>query len=171
MNGEPLPGRHGSPLRLLAPGLYGEKNIKWINRIEPVNYDFKGFWQKAGWSDTGTVHTTARIDVPGDGQVLTLQSGPIGVAGVAFAGDRGINRVDVSLDGGKTWTEAQMKPALSPFTWVLWTYDWRPSSAGEYKIVVRATDGNNAVQTAVVTENFPDGPTGQHSVTVRVLSA
>src|SRR5207237_10380526 len=141
--------------------LYGEKNVKWINRLEPVNYDFKGFWQKAGWSDDGTVHINARIDTPTDGQVLSLQSVPISIDGVAFAGDRGISRVDLSLDGGKTWTEAQMKPALSRFAWVLWTYDWRPASAGEDNIVVRTTDGDNTVQSALVTDDVPDGPTGR----------
>jgi DMSO/TMAO reductase YedYZ molybdopterin-dependent catalytic subunit len=169
MNGAPLPTNHGSPLRLLVPGIYGEKNVKWINRIEPVNYDFLGFWQKVGWTNVGTIHTNARIDVPSDGAVLALEVTPVG--GVAFAGNRGIKRVEVSVDGGKTWADAELRPALSPLTWVLWTYDWHPAKAGAYPLVVRATDGAGALETEVATDNFPDGPTGRHSITVRVLAA
>lgn len=169
MNGESLPGRHGSPVRLLVPGHYGEKNIKWLKRIEAVNYDFKGYWQRIGWSDDGDVRLTSRIDLPSDGALLALQLNTIG--GVSYAGTRGIKRVELSLDGGVTWMEAVLKPALGPFTWVVWTYDWQPMSAGEYKIVVRAFDSSGAVQTAVTTDNFPDGPTGRHTVTVRVLAS
>src|SRR5205807_5522600 len=64
MNGAPLTAEHGFPVRLLVPGIYGMKNVKWITRLTAVDYDFKGFWQVRGWNDTALYRTAARIDIP-----------------------------------------------------------------------------------------------------------
>ena len=92
------------------------------------------------------------------------------IAGVAFAGDRGIEKVEVSTDGGNTWSVASFKDPLSDYTWVLWTVDWNPPSTGHYSIAVRATDKTGAVQTASIASPFPSGATGYHIVDVGVTS-
>jgi DMSO/TMAO reductase YedYZ molybdopterin-dependent catalytic subunit len=165
MNGEPLTKEHGYPARLLIPGIYGMKNVKWITRIEVVDYDFKGYWMQRGWSDKATYQTSSRIDVPKNRASLTV--GEIALAGVAFAGDRGIDKVEVSLDDGKSWQEAQIKPALSHNAWNLWVLNTR-LEAGTYQVKVRATDGNGELQTAKPSDPLPDGATGYHSALLRV---
>ncbi len=161
MNGKPLTNAHGFPLRLLVPGIFGMKNVKWITRIEAVNYDFKGYWQKRGWDDKAEYKTMSRIDAP-DSSV----TGGATIAGVAFAGDRSISKVEVSTDGGKTWEPAEIKPALSNYSWVLWHKAWSPVQAGNYSIKVRATDGRGDTQTAHFAPPDPSGATGIHSVKV-----
>lgn len=158
MNGEPLAPAHGFPLRLIVPGIYGMKNVKWITRIEAVNYDLKGYWQRRGWNDRAEYKTMSRIDAP-DSAV----SGDTTIAGIAFAGDRGISKVEVSTDGGKSWEEAEIKPPLSPITWALWHKRWAPGNPGKHKIVVRATDGSGTTQTAQYAPPAPDGSSGYHS--------
>lgn len=167
MNGEPLPSEHGFPARLIVPGIYGEKNVKWVTTIELVDYDYKGYWQKGGWSDIATINTTSRIDTP-ELRDVVLTSQPTTIAGIAFAGDRGVAGVEVSTDDGATWEEAIIKDALSPYTWVLWMKDWRPPKAGRYFIQVRAKDKTGQIQTAEVRDSFPDGATGLHMVAVDV---
>jgi DMSO/TMAO reductase YedYZ molybdopterin-dependent catalytic subunit len=171
MNGEPLPQKHGFPVRLLAPDLYGMKNVKWVTKIEVVEYDFKGYWMQRGWTDVSIMHTTSRIDFPKNGSYL--RPGVSYVGGVAIAGQRGIQRVEVSTDGGQSWTPAVMKPALGPNAWSLWLHEWQMPEGAEtsqYQLVVRATDGTGAVQTATVQETVPDGATGYHTVVVRAAT-
>lgn len=166
MNGEPLNQDHGYPARLLVPGIYGMKNVKWVTRIEVVDRDHKGFWQERGWSDVAAYQTHARIDVPRPG--TRVRTVPQRIGGIAFAGDRGISRVEVSLDGGATWAEAELKSALSPYTWQLWSFVWTPGQPGDVKLSVRATDGRGVVQTRIVADPFPDGATGYHEIPVRI---
>jgi len=90
------------------------------------------------------------------------------IAGVAFAGDRGISKVEVSVDGGNTWNEATLKPPRSPYSWVLWAYDWTPTAAGSAKITVRATDGQGQLQDSAAVQPFPDGASGYSYVEVSV---
>jgi DMSO/TMAO reductase YedYZ molybdopterin-dependent catalytic subunit len=161
MNGEPLSGVHGFPLRLLVPGIFGMKNVKWITRIEAVNVDFKGYWQKRGWDDKAEYKTMSRIDTP-DSSV----KGGATISGIAFAGDRQISRVEVSTDSGKTWETAELKPALSPYSWVLWHKAWAPQQKGKLSIKVRATDGRGDLQTSQYTAPDPSGATGLHSIIV-----
>lgn len=167
MNGESLSSQHGFPVRLLVPGIHGEKNVKWITRLEVVDYDFKGYWQKQGWSDTAEIHTMSRIDVPRRGEAVPGDS--VFFGGVAFAGDRGIRQVEVSVDLGRTWHAAVVKPALSPFTWVLWSFEWDRPAPGSHAALVRAIDGTGEVQTRDEQDIYPDGATGYHTVNIRVL--
>ena len=88
------------------------------------------------------------------------------IAGIAFGGDRGISKVEVSTDGGSTWKTAQIKDPLSRYTWVLWTAGYVPPDVKNYKIIVRATDQTGKVQTSELTKPFPNGATGYHTVTV-----
>jgi len=162
MNGEPLTPTHGFPLRLIVPGIYGMKNVKWISRIEAVDYDLKGYWQRRGWNDRAEYKTMSRIDAP-DSPV----QGETTIAGIAFAGDRSISKVEVSTDGGKTWEQAEIKAPLSPFTWALWQKPWRPDASGKHRLVVRATDGKGSVQTSQVAPPDPDGSSGYDAKTIK----
>ena len=179
MNGEQLPQEHGFPLRAVVPGLYGMMNAKWITGIEVTAQTYAGYWQQRGWENDAHYNTESWIVTPGASQVdqrfgigglTTVPLGGVAVAGMAFAGDRGIERVEVSSDQGKTWTQASIKDPLSGNTWVLWKAEWNPTSAGSYKLTVRATDGKGAVQTAVISDPFPNGVTGYHVVDVGVVS-
>ncbi|MGO8950787.1 MAG: molybdopterin-dependent oxidoreductase [Ktedonobacterales bacterium] len=163
MNGVPLPDRHGFPLRAVVPGRYGEQSAKWVTRIEITDQDFKGFYQSQGWS-AAQLSTLSRIDQP-HGQV---RLGAVAVSGVAFAGIRGIRRVEVSVDGGSTWSGATLVPPLSDQTWVLWSWSWHPNGPGPYTLLARATDGTGSVQTPVQQGTVPDGATGWPSVKVLV---
>lgn len=166
IDGKPLSDLHGFPLRMIVPGLYGIKNVKWIKRIEVLDHGFEGYWQARGWTDDATVQTQSQIDVPIDHAVFP--SGPVSVGGIAFAGDRGIARVELSPDGGATWLPAMLQPPLSPLTWVTWTTLWTPAAPGWHRLTVRATDGSGQLQRLDVTPPIPDGATGYHSIDVRV---
>jgi len=168
MGGAPLTPQHGYPARLLVPGIYGMKHVKWLTSIELINHDYKGFWQEPsqGWSDPAPVNVMSRIDVPAAGSTITLKKRII--SGIAFAGDRSISKVEVSTDDGKSWRQAYMKPPASGTSWVVWGYEWTPPSAGKYTVQVRAYDGAGKVQVARRTEPYPNGATGYHRVTYSV---
>lgn len=180
MNGVPLPAEHGYPLRAVVPGLYGMMNAKWVNEIDVVSKVHEGFWQRRGWSNTAEYQAHSTIVMPGDNALRdrfrNLRSskievgGKIPVAGIAFAGDRGISKVEVSTDGGKTWKMASIKDPLSEYTWALWAAEWNPPAKGEYKITVRATDKTGKVQTAELRDPFPNGATGYHVVDIEVTA-
>ena len=166
MNGAPLEDVHGFPARILVPNIYGMKNVKWVTRIELVDYDFKGFWMERGWSDPAPYQVSSRIDSPASRS--SPPQGEVSIAGVAFAGDRGIKAVEVSLDDGKNWQPAQLKPALAPNTWNLWVFKPR-LAPGSYSVKVRAVEGAGEVQTALEAEPLPAGATGYHTVVIRVV--
>jgi len=166
MNGEPLLPKHGFPVRLLVPGLFGMKNPKWITTIEAVDYDLRGYWEASGWSEEAVVKTMSEFtDLPRLASV-----GEVVLGGVAYGGDRGIKAVEYSADDGKTWRPAEVKPPLGPFTWVLWAALWRPTAPGEYTLKVRARDGVGVLQTSQYADTLPDGASGYHTIRVRVRS-
>jgi DMSO/TMAO reductase YedYZ molybdopterin-dependent catalytic subunit len=168
MNGVPLPDRHGYPARVLVPGTYGEVSVKWIDRIELVGDPVEGYYERQGWRPW-FVHTTSRFDRPTRHQPFSFVRDPtIGLGGIAFAGDRGISRVEVSVDGERTWQEARIDYRESPLSWSLWSYEWRPATSGTYVLVVRATDGTGTLQSFERRGVAPSGATGYHRLTVRV---
>lgn len=166
MNGKTVPQDHGYPARMLVPNIYGMKNVKWIRTIEVVNYDFIGYWQQQGWSDSANINTNARIDLPG--RSVRWTGGTIPVAGIAFAGARGISKVELSTDGGKSWGEAKLEVAMSPLSWRRWSYAWTPGGAGPAKLLVRATDGAGNTETPIGRPPYPDGSTGYDSIDVTI---
>ena len=166
MNGVPLPDAHGFPARIIVPGIYGMKHVQWLTKIELVDHDYQGYYQKQGWSDDAIVKTMSRIDLPGHGE--TLRQRDYTVKGLAFAGTRRIRQVEVSTDGGKSWQLATLEPAISPYAWVFWFYRWMIPSPGRYTIVVRATDGTGRMQTSVEQKPAPDGAAGMHGIAVTV---
>jgi len=170
MNGEPLPDRHGYPARVIVPGYFGEKHVKWVTRIEVANADAVGFYEKQGWGPDFMVPTRSRIDVPDNWSAMKLAdvANGIQVRGVAFGGNRGISKVEMSFDDGNTWTDAKLDYPGTKLTWALWSCDWRPEGAGDYSLVVRATDGDGKVQEYDENRPFKSGTTGFHKIWVYI---
>jgi len=165
MNGDPLPSRHGFPARVIVPGLYGMFHAKWVTRITLVQGEFLGFWQQKGWTNRGGIRTTAIIATPAPDSVIR---GTVEIGGVALSGDRGISRVEVSTNGGSTWSPATLRPTLSGDTWVLWTFPWTPTAGGSARILARAVDALGTPQEASPSPPFPDGAAGYDSITLLV---
>jgi DMSO/TMAO reductase YedYZ molybdopterin-dependent catalytic subunit len=154
MNGQPLPTSHGHPVRVLVPGHWGETNVKWLSEIELLEAEADGYWEQRGWHGTGPVNTVAKL-----WDTTELDDGRIEVAGHAYAGTRGVDRVEVSLDGGDTWTEAEISEALpGDDVWRQWRHVFEPDGVAE--VVVRAVDGEGTVQTGEAADPFPSGATG-----------
>lgn len=166
-NGEPLSQDHGFPCRVRVPSIYGMKNVKWLHQIEVVANDFEGYWADRGWSDEAVVRTQSRIDVAGDDRRAKVGQ-RTWIAGIAWAGVRGIAKVEVSTDGGETWERALLKEPITPISWRQWALAWEPDATGDHSIVCRATDGDGKTQTAVETPPHPSGATGWHVVEVAV---
>ena len=158
MNGEPLPAVHGAPLRVVVPGYIGARSVKWLERIEVRSEPWRGYFQHVVYRllpedatpapgagmPLGLVALNADVLCPADGE--TVPAGPVEVRGYAFAGgERYVARVDVSLDDGATWSQAELLEDLGPWAWRHWrtTVDLAP---GEHEIVVRAWDSSAATQ-------------------------
>ncbi|MGH2363719.1 MAG: molybdopterin-dependent oxidoreductase [Chloroflexota bacterium] len=164
LDGQPLPNKHGFPLRVLGAGTYGMKNPKWLTRIELGAKASQGFWEQQGWNPDAAVQTMSRIDTPSVGSV---PAGNVMFNGLAFAGDRGIQRVELSTDGGRTWQNAHLLPAAGPLTWTFWQSAAKLAT-GRYTVQVRATDGSGRLQTAQQADPFPAGATGYHTIQILV---
>ena len=176
MNGASLTAEHGFPVRAIIPGLYGMMNPKWITEIELVDNVYEGYWQRKGWANNAKYNTHSFIVIPGNAAVRKRFSGlqsssdaaiqgseGVSFGGMAFAGDRGILKVEVSTDGGKSWMPTVLKEPLSQYTWVLWAtkLDLK-GNRSNYNISVRATDKTGRVQTAQISDPFPNGATGYY---------
>lgn len=172
MNGVRLPHRHGYPLRVIVPGYFGEKHVKWLTRIELTEATAKGFYETQGWGPDFITPTRSRIDAPDHSSLFSLGklNGPIEVKGMAYGGDRGISRVELSLDDGETWNDAKISYPGTKLTWALWNYDWRPQEADDYALVVRATDGEGKVQEWEEDRSPFSGVTGFHKIAVYVTA-
>jgi len=172
MNGAPLPHRHGYPARMIVPGYFGEKHVKWLTRIEVTDANAKGFYETQGWGPDFITPTRSRIDVPDYDSSFSLGklSTPVQVKGIAYGGDRGISRVELSSDGGKTWRDAEIYYSGSNLTWSLWKAEWMPDAAGDYVLVVRATDGKGGVQDWYEDRGPFSGVAGLHQIVVHVTA-
>jgi DMSO/TMAO reductase YedYZ molybdopterin-dependent catalytic subunit len=164
MNGETLPVAHGYPLRIYIPNRYGMKQPKWMARIEAIDHEGPGYWVQRGWSAEAHPQIVSVIDTVAKDHAV---DGKVPIGGIAWAGDRGIQKVEVQVDGGE-WMEAILRtPPLSSLTWVQWRYDW-PMVSGRRRFRVRATDGSGALQIEEVNDVYPNGATGYHLVTVDI---
>jgi DMSO/TMAO reductase YedYZ molybdopterin-dependent catalytic subunit len=165
MNGETLPVDHGFPLRIYIPNRYGMKQPKWITGIQAVDNEPKGYWVKRGWSKEATPQIVSVIDSVALEQ--PTDSGLVPMGGIAWAGERGISKVEVQV-GNEPWQEATLRtPPLSPLTWIQWRFDWDPIP-GRHQILVRAVDGLGNQQIEEESGVRPNGATGYHSYSVNV---
>ncbi len=167
MNGVPLPDDHGGPVRVLTPGRYGMKNPKWIERIELSDEADVGTWESRGWSDTCIYQVSSWIHAPAANAVVPLAG--VWMVGSAFAGSIPITTVEVSDDGGQSWTEVEITYQNGPDVWTLWRYFWIPPEHGVYELMVRAKDESGRVQTAAEEyDSDLDGFEGIFSIAVTV---
>ncbi|MFI6480037.1 molybdopterin-dependent oxidoreductase [Nonomuraea sp. NPDC050663] len=166
MNGQALPVAHGFPVRQVVPGLYGYVSAtKWVVDLKVTRFDAdKAYWSTRGWSEKGPIKTQSRIDLPRNR--ANLAPGRTTVAGVAWAQHKGVDAVEVRVDGGP-WRQARLAEVPGPDTWRQWSIDW-DATAGEHTIEVRATDSTGYTQTEQRASPAPDGATGWHTVTVSV---
>ena len=164
MNGATLPARHGFPLRIYIPNRYGMKQPKWIRSLEAIDEEGRGYWVERGWSEEARPHIISIIDTVAE---TAGDDGRVAVGGIAWAGDRGIQQVEVQVDDGE-WAEATLRtPTLSTLAWTQWRYDW-PAVSGRHTFRVRATDGTGMLQIEEETGVRPDGATGYHAMTARI---
>jgi hypothetical protein len=119
---------------------------------------FEGYWQRQGWTDRALVRTESRIDTPETGTA----GEPTWIAGIAWAGLRGIRSVEVSTDGGRSWERAELQRPLSPYAWTRWAYRWTPPGRGRYELACRARDGQGRLQDATSRPPHPSGASGYH---------
>jgi sulfane dehydrogenase subunit SoxC len=188
MNGGPLPPQHGFPLRLVVPGWYGMTNVKWLSRITLLDEPFAGYQNARGYrfrrdpDEEGTAVTRMAVRSlmvpPGIPDFMTrervVRPGTHVLRGRAWSGRGAISRVEVSVDGGRSWADADVAPASSPHAWASWSFDWDAQAVGEHELCCRATDEtgasqplepdwnvqgmeNNAVQRVRVLVAAPDG--------------
>lgn len=159
MNGEKLAASHGFPLRAVVGGWYGMASVKWLSRIVVSDKPYQGFWQTLDYSyfqrrdgqptlvPVQAMLPKAILARPGLSEVL-----PAGKSsrlfGAAWAGVNAIDKVDVSVDGGKTWAKAKLLAEPKPLQWVLWEYLWENPPKGEAAIVAKATDSKGLTQPA-----------------------
>jgi hypothetical protein len=162
MNGEVLPRGHGYPVRAVIPGHWGEVNTKWLTEIEFLEREVDGYWEERGWEGTGPVKPTATLK-----DDTMLDDGQRQLAGHAYGGLRGVSTVEVSTDGGDSWSEASLSEPLPAVdgegraedAWRQWTYSYEPPGSS-HTAVVRMVDRDGTVQTMEETGPFPTGPSG-----------
>ena len=160
LNGAPLPPQHGFPLRLLVPGWYGMTNVKWLSSLTVMDRPFEGYQHVSSYrlrrdeEDPGEPVTRmlprALLAPPGVPDFQTrdriVEAGPVRLEGRAWSGQGPITSVEVSDDGGRTWSRAELTDDLgSPWAWRGWTFDWSPVP-GQYVLSCRASDETGAAQ-------------------------
>ena len=182
LNGVPLPPQHGFPLRLLVPGWYGMTNVKWLSRITLIADPFTGYQQARGYrlrqtdEDDGEplswMYPRALMVPPGIPDFMsrerTLHAGRTTIEGRAWSGHAPVAHVEVSTDGGASWSAAHLEhDGLGRWAWRRWTFDW-DAAPGRHVLACRAADeagnaqpdeprwnvggyANNQVQRVVVT--------------------
>ena len=157
----PIPVEHGFPLRIWLPDRYGMKQPKWITKMTVQEEYTEGYWVSRNWDEVARVRATSVVDTISDQAVFEREGQTlVPVGGIAYAGARGISRVEVSVDSG-AWQEAQLREPLSDTTWVIWRYDW-PFEAGNHSMRVRCYEADGTPQIEAQMGNRPSGATGIH---------
>jgi DMSO/TMAO reductase YedYZ molybdopterin-dependent catalytic subunit len=162
-DGLPLAEKHGFPLRIYIPDLYGMKQPKWIRSIEALDHWEAGYWVERGWDRTARMKATAVIDTISVNMMLSQadRTTAIPIGGIAHAGARGISRVEVRVDDG-AWSQARLRAPLSDTTWVVWRFDW-PFEPGNHTFAVRCVDGRGVAQISEAAPPHPSGSAGIHT--------
>ncbi len=181
MNGEPLPLPHGFPLRVLALGWVGASCCKWLARIRVMDRPFQGHYMDKAYrmyqngEDPASGIVTTGIPLksfltqPANGE--TLERGKIAVLGAAFGGGAEIARVEISVDGGRTWAPAELIGPNEPFAWRQWQYLWTADNKGEHRLMSRATDSGGNQQPMKGRWNvlgYGNNGVEEHSITVHI---
>ncbi len=173
MNSVALPLKHGFPLRAILPGVYGQKQPKWVTGIHVTDVEDLGPWEKQGWSREAEIQINSLIKIPREGKPLAR--GDILIAGVAHATAVGVKSVHVSTDGGTKWDEATLTRGPSPYVWTPWGYIWKNPTPGDYILAVRATDNAGNAQASrgfsFFGDAFPNGTNAIHSISIQVREA
>ena len=151
VNGEPLAPEHGFPLRLIVPGYYGTNTVKWLWRLELAASRATGPFTTVLYNDPDPAAGTRPVwEAPPESLIVAPHGGPlpagtpVEIWGWAW-GAAGIAQVEISLDGGATWSAATVEPRRQ-WSWQRFAFGWRPQRAGAYKLAARATDARGAVQ-------------------------
>jgi DMSO/TMAO reductase YedYZ molybdopterin-dependent catalytic subunit len=181
MNGDPLPLKHGYPLRALALGWTGANCVKWLHRITVLDRPCQGFFmdkvyrvfQKGQQPDNGEVVTAIKLKsiitrpVPGE----HLEKGTIVVLGAAYAGEGHVAEVEVSVDGGATWLSADFIGPDEPYAWRQWQFVWQADRPGEYTLKSRARDDQGSLQPSAASWNvlgYGNNGVDEHAVKVKI---
>jgi DMSO/TMAO reductase YedYZ molybdopterin-dependent catalytic subunit len=182
MNGEPLPLKHGYPLRALALGWTGANCVKWLTRISVLDRPYEGFFmdnvyrvfQRGEDPKMGEVVTSLKLKaiitqpVPGE----ALPAGTVVILGAAYAGESEVERVDISLDGGTTWSPADFIGPREPYSWRQWQYVWKAIEQGEHTLMARATDADGNPQPPHAQWNvlgYGNNGVYEHAVKVNII--
>jgi DMSO/TMAO reductase YedYZ molybdopterin-dependent catalytic subunit len=162
MNGQPLPPQHGYPVRLVVPGWYGMAHVKWLVRVELVDRPFTGFQQAVAYryrqrpDEAGEpverIAPRALVVPPGFPDFMSrgrvVRPGPVPLEGRAWSGRAPVAKVEVSVDGGETWADAELEPPTGHrWAWRRFTYPWT-ATPGSYLVTARATTTDGEVQPA-----------------------
>lgn len=159
MNGETLTPAHGYPLRAVVAGWYGMASVKWLTKITVTDRPFQGFWQSLDYSyfvrrdgmptliPVTIMQPKAIIAQPGLNEAISAGK-PYRLFGAAWAGEQAVGKVDVSTDGGKSWSAAKLLDGPKPMQWVRWEYIWAKPTIGPASLVARATDAAGNTQPA-----------------------
>jgi hypothetical protein len=165
-----LEREHGFPARLIIPGLYGMKNVKWLSGIELAAQDYQGYWEVRGWDPSADVRTQSTTDTGdtllGNANSVRSDNGLVVLGGYAFAGIRGISAVELNIDNAG-WQSAQLKAPFSDIIWRSWRYAWQ-ATPGNHVVTVRATDGSGVLQSAESLPPHPSGASGWQTLNLRV---
>jgi DMSO/TMAO reductase YedYZ molybdopterin-dependent catalytic subunit len=166
MNREDLSPEHGFPLRAIVPGWYAMASVKWLERIIVTDRPFTGYYQTidyAYWHKTDYAHwqrgeeiveltpitemqIKAEIALPAEGETVRAKT-KVRVSGAAWACDAEISKVELSTDGGATWSDASLVGESKPNAWRLWEFNWQtPSQPGKQTLIARATDSLGRTQ-------------------------
>jgi DMSO/TMAO reductase YedYZ molybdopterin-dependent catalytic subunit len=157
MNGEPLSAAHGFPLRAIVPGWYGMASVKWLQRLIVTDQPFNGYYQSidyAYWKrdENGPVlvplaemPVKAQIARPGNNEVISANS-KYDVRGAAWTAEGVVTKVEISSDGGKSWSEATLNGDGTENAWRLWEFEWVTPAPGNYTLMARATDSRGRIQ-------------------------
>jgi DMSO/TMAO reductase YedYZ molybdopterin-dependent catalytic subunit len=162
LNNELLPTEHGYPVRLIVPGTYGYKMPKWIQRIEFTDAPQPGFWEKRGWSAIGTVLPVSTILSPHHQETVR---GVIQISGIAYAGDKAIEKIEISVNDSP-WMPIPFH-TTAPNVWTPWQVDWKPPAPGDYLLKVRAHDEQGISQSAD-SKSLPNRPATIQNLVIRV---
>lgn len=156
MNGELLTPAHGAPVRLFVPGWYGVASVKWLQRLEAIDRPFRGYYQSVKYTVQrktpegvstvvlGPMAVKAEIVRPVQDAVLGV--GTNRLFGIAWAGEEAVDRVEVSVDGGRSWSQADLLTPAAKYCWSLWEYLWEVATPGNYALLARATSSTGKTQ-------------------------